>query len=469
MPPASSAAGRRALPVLALVLAGLLTAGLLTGCMAQPPALVYLGAAPAAPGIDTARLVPQLVAAPAPPGPPEQVWRASWAAAPQAPGATGASATGVRKTTVRTTVRLSAGGTTLRLRLSNAYGRVPLTVSAASIVNLDAAVTLGAAQPTPVRFGGQTELTLAAGAAATSDPVALAVPALGQLSVNLFFRDVTGPLTWHPHARAITSAATGDRTGDPSNTSFTPLVEGRILLSGVDVLDDPGARTVVTIGDSITDGSSSTVGEDRRYPDALARTLLTADPQRRWSVANAGISGNRILAGRSVSGASALSRLARDVIATPGVSDVVWLQGLNDIGMAHATDPGVRPQRAVTAATIIAGLQQGINELHGAGLRVYGATLPPFQDARPIGVDPAGSFYSAAGEAERQAVNDWIRTSGAYDGIVDLAAVLADAGQPLRLRSDYDSGDHLHPNDAGYQAIAVAVAAVLVSHAPPVP
>ena len=199
---------------------------------------------------------------------------------------------------------------------------------------------------------------------------------------------------------------------------------------------------MVAFGDSITDGVGSSLGADARWPNDLARRLdALADPT--LAVADEGIGGNRVLASARCCGASAEARFGRDALDQPGVRDVIVLEGINDIGFSAAL-----PGPGVSAAQIIAGYQQLIAQAHARSLKIFGATLLPFQGARP---------YTAAGEATREAVNTWIRTSGAFDGVIDFDAVMRDPADPLRLNPAYDSGDHLHPNDAGYQAMADAI------------
>ena len=215
-------------------------------------------------------------------------------------------------------------------------------------------------------------------------------------------------------------------------------------LSGLVVRSPGAAGTVVAFGDSITDGVQSTVGANVRWPNDLARRL---DAQRGpgLSVADEGIGGNRVLIGSRCCGASAEARFARDALDQPGVRDIIVLEGINDIGFG-AGPPNAGPD--VSAARIIAGYEQLIAQAHARGLRIFGATLLPFQGA---------GYYTAAGEATREAVNTWIRTSGAFDGVIDFDAVMRDPADPLRLNPAYDSGDHLHPDDAGYQAMADAI------------
>jgi lysophospholipase L1-like esterase len=295
-----------------------------------------------------------------------------------------------------------------------------------------------------VTFGGGQRVTLAAGAEVFSDPVPLAVAPERDLAVSLHVPGPSGPATQHGGAYTTSYSTTGDHAADPGAAAFTTTMSSWYLLDGIDVRSSASAGTVVTLGDSITDGTNSTVDANRRYPDDLARRLLATRHGRAPGVLNEGASGNRLLTDAGSSGVNAQSRFARDVLAQTGVRDVILLEGINDIGhnLGPVAGQPVTPQDIIEAMSNIA------RAAHEHGLRIIGATL------LPIG----GSKYdNPDAEAKRQAVNTWIRTGNTFDGIVDFDQALRDPADPGRYQSRYDSGDHLHPNDSGYQAMADAI------------
>ncbi|WP_197321139.1 SGNH/GDSL hydrolase family protein [Saccharomonospora sp. NB11] len=367
-------------------------------------------------------------------------WVGSWHAAMTQPNTSGPSAEGFTDTTLRQVAHLSVGGDTVRVRLSNAYSDEPLVVGAATVAPRDddraGTPDVDADLLRPVTFGGRSSVTIPAGADWVSDPVELTVPDNSDLVVNLYLPGPTGPATYHGMGFATSFSASGDATTD-SGAAFTRLDTSRYFLTGVDVTTR-ARGSVVFFGDSITDGAESTVDANLRYPDQVADRLLARGPHR-CGVLNAGISGNRLLTDAGTYGESALARFDRDVLSRPGVHTVVLLEGINDIG--NSGDE-------LEAEDLIAVYRQFIARAHDAGLRVVGATLTPFEGA---------GYYTEAGEGARQAVNEWIRTSGEFDAVVDFDVVVRDPEHPSRFLPDYDVGDHLHPNDAGFTAMAAAV------------
>jgi lysophospholipase L1-like esterase len=369
-------------------------------------------------------------------------WVTAWGASPvvgsDVPGSTCPAGTGLTDQTVRNVVFLSAGGDQVRIRLTNAFGTQAMQVAHASV----AVQSAGAgAVPGTVRgltFGGQQAVTLAAGGDALSDPVPLRVAAAATLLVSVYAPGPTGPVTNHPFTAQGNYLGSGDLASSGSATGYqdTPCW---MLISGVDVRAPSRViGSVVALGDSITDTANTTGNANRRWPDDLARRL-NALPGPTLSVVNAGLGGNRLLAprdGQPYYGVPALARLDRDVFAQTGVRAVILLEGVNDIGYGASADE------------IISADQQIIAQSHARGLRIYGATITPFGGS---GVD------SVAAEKTRSDVNAWITTSHAFDGVIDFAAAVADPGHTTALNPLYDSGDHLHPNDAGCQALANAV------------
>jgi len=374
-------------------------------------------------------------------------WVSTWSASPQVavPGAL--SETGFDDQTVRNIVFTSVGGDMVRVRFSNSFGTTPLEIGAASIaVAGTGAATSG--PPVPLTFGGQSSVEIPDGAEALSDPVRMYVPRLSDLDVSVYLPQSTGPATNHSDAQQVNYYASGDQTSDSTGTPYTQQTQSWFFIDSVDVTGGRGdLGTLVAFGDSITDGFHSTVGANTRWPNDLARRL---DSRRdTLAVADEGISGDRVLTSDVCCGVNALARFDRDVLDRAGVKEVILLMGINDIGFSvTAPNPLTNPLTDVSADQIIAGYEQIIAQAHAAGLKIFGATLTPFEGA---------SYYSAAGEAKREAVNQWIRTSGAFDGVIDFDKVVRDPSNPLMIAPQYNSGDSLHPNDAGYQAMANAI------------
>jgi lysophospholipase L1-like esterase len=372
-------------------------------------------------------------------------WLASWAAAPMAatPRRLAApddfSAAGFHDQTIRDIAWTSAGGQAARITLSNQFGTRPVTFSQVDVGISAGGPLVVTGTDHRVTFAGRASVTIAPGASAASDPVAMTVPAQTDLAVSLYASGFTGPATYHSDAQqADYVSGPGDYAGRASAAAFTMASQHSYFLTEVDVLASAAAGgTIVAFGDSITDGYRSAVGANARWPNDLARRLLAGPPGQIHPVVDEGISGNRVLASSDVFGPSAQVRFLRDTAALSAARYVIVLEGINDIQFT-----------ATPAAAIIAGYQDLIAAAHAAGLKIFGATLTPFQGS---------VYYSAAGEADREAVNRWIRTSGAFDGVVDFDQAVRDPADPLRLRPGYDSGDHLHPDDAGDQAMADAI------------
>jgi lysophospholipase L1-like esterase len=344
------------------------------------------------------------------------------------------------------------------VRLTNTFGTRPLTVGAAHIAIEGAGADIVPGSDRQLTFGGRRAVTIAKGAEVYSDPVALAVGAEQHLAVSLYVPGASGPTTWHALAVQTNYVSTpGNHTGDPTGSAFTTTVMSWFWLDGVDVVAGGLDRAVVTLGDSITDGFASTVNADDRWPNFLARRLLALPADHHVSVLDEGISGNRVLHNAPCCGVSALARLNRDVLAQDGVRWVILLEGINDIGFSGLTGPETAPHTNVSAAQIIAGYKQIIIQVHSKRLKIYGATLTPFKGTTFPG------YYTPAGERKREAVNHWIRTSGAFDAVIDFDKAIRDPADPLRMLPNYDSGDHLHPNDAGYAAMADAINLALFS------
>ncbi|TWD80268.1 lysophospholipase L1-like esterase [Kribbella amoyensis] len=365
-------------------------------------------------------------------------WVASWGAAMTEAGPAGPAAKGVRNQTIRQVAHLSVGGSTLRIRLSNRFGKRPLVVGRATVAprKSSAAGTpnVELLRLIPVTFRGSAAVTIPVGREAVSDPIDVEAPDDSDLVISTYFPGSTGPLTQHPAGYATAFAAPGNQTGAGGAAYRRIPGMARFVVDGVDVRSD-ARGSVVLFGDSITDGASSPINGNLRYPDQLADLLAL----RRYGAVNAGIGGNRLLANGGVSGEAAIARFERDVIRRPGVKSVLVLEGINDI---RATRGGISATQLINAHKVM------IAKAHAAGLKAYGATLTPYW---------ATEHYTVGGEIARQALNQWIRTSGEYDGYVDFEHAVRDPKQPLRLLPAYDSGDHLHPNAKGFTAMARAV------------
>jgi lysophospholipase L1-like esterase len=374
-------------------------------------------------------------------------WGATWAASPHAPTeAFGPSwgPAGFDDHTVRQVVRISEGGAAVRIRLSNAYGTSPLVVTGATVAH---AADGAAVRPNTVRhltFRGHRSVTVPVGGDVVGDLAPLPVAPLSRVAVTLYLAGKTGPATGHVFASATSWRASGDHRADVAADAFAETSSSWFYLSAVEVVDfTPRREVVVAFGDSITDGAASTVDADNRYPDELAERL-----GGRRAVVNAGIGGNRVLNDSACFGEKATSRFERDALAQPDVRTVILLEGINDIGFPHFAFECTTPNPEVTAAELIAGYRELIGKAHARGVRIVGGTLLPFKGA---------GYFTEQGEAVRDRVNAWIRTSGEFDAVVDFDRALADPADPDVLRPAYDSGDRLHPNDAGYRAMAEAV------------
>lgn len=381
-------------------------------------------------------------------------WQSVWATATQRPGASFApnwSEEGFANQSVRQVIRVTNGGSVLRLRLSNSYGAQDLQVTGATIARSAGGAAVQPNTLQPLTIGASPAFRIAAGTEAVTDPVVLPIAPLDAVTVTLYFAQATGPATYHAQALGTSYRAEGDHRSDAAADAFSDTTESFYYLAALETADLLPRRSAVALfGDSITDGFASTPDAYNTYPEELAERLAAQGQPR--SVLNLGIGGNRVTVDSQWMGDSALSRFRRDVLGQPGVGTVAILEGINDIGLSGGSMPMGAPFPVVSADQLIAGQRALIGQAHAAGLRVVGATILPF----------AGSpYYDTGKEAVRAAVNAWIRTSGEFDAVVDLDAALADPADAQRLAPVWDSGDHLHPGDAGYAAMAAAVAAAL--------
>ncbi len=368
-------------------------------------------------------------------------WSATWGAAPAGPPPS-ASTQSFTSQTLRLVVHTSIGGNRVRVRFSNEMGSTPLRIGAASIGVRSSSSAILQATLRSLSFGGQSAITIPAGAPALSDPVELAVPAQADLAISLYLPGTVQATTIHD--MALTSSYLSP-AGDYTSSVSMPVsrsITSWPFLTEVDV--DGAASTLVAIGDSLTDGARSTGNVNRRWPDYLVRRLQASlGAGGRIGVVNRGISANLLLndyATALIAGRDVLERFDRDVLATAGVRYLAVLIGINDISYSSGSNP-------IPVADLIAGYRQVIARAHAHGITVIGATLPPMEGF---------VYYTAAREAVRRAANSWIRFSGEFDAVADIEAALRDPNDPARILPLYDSGDHLHPNDAGYQAMANA-------------
>ncbi|WP_019399212.1 SGNH/GDSL hydrolase family protein [Pseudoxanthomonas sp. GW2] len=397
-----------------------------------------------------ALLLAVAVAVPLQAQPVQPAWIATWTASPQ-PRWDGDFALPSNlpfqffDQTVRQVARVSIGGPRVRVVLSNEYGTRPLRIGAARIAlaGRDGAIVPGSDRV--LSFGGQAAASIPPGAPLLSDPVELDVAPLSHVAVSLYLPEPTAPSTFHWDARQTAWVGAGNQAG-ATRIAADATLDTRVFLRDVLVEAAPGTRAVVAFGDSITDGNMASIDADARWPDVLAARLA---PQG-VAVLNAGISGARVLRDRM--GDNALARFERDVLAQPGVAAVVLLMGINDIGWQDTPlGPG---ERSADAEELIAGYRQLIAWARARGVRIVGGTLTPFEGA--LEQTPQHGYHSAAKERIRQQVNAWIRDGGEFDAVLDFDALLRDPARPTRFLPAYDSGDHLHPGDAGYRAMGEA-------------
>jgi len=382
--------------------------------------------------------------------PVQSPWVGSWAAAQQIPEPQNAlPPDDLHDATLRQIIHLSAGGDAIRVHVSNAFGRAPLHLTSVHVAR-PISISSASIQPDsdkPLLFAGQPDVTVPAGAEYISDPLNLSVAPGSDLAISIHFDDPPQPETGHPGSRATSYVAHGDLTAS-ADLPNAKKVDHWYQLAALDVnVATAGAFSIVTLGDSITDGHGATTNGNDRWPDVLARRLRDAG-FRNVGVLNAGIGGNHLLTDGL--GPNVLARFDRDVLAQAAVRDVMVFEAINDIGGLARTSGATPAQHAALVQQILGAYQQIITRAHAAGLRVIGATITPF----------GGSGYyhpDAASEADRQAVNAWILTPGHFDAVVDFDKVVRNPAHPERLLPAFDCGDHLHPSPAGYAAMANAI------------
>ncbi len=395
-------------------------------------------------------------------------WIGTWAASVQP--ALPANPQSFHNQSLRLIVHTSAGGSRVRIRISNTYGDHPLLIGTAHAARRSAEADIDPASDRALMFQGQPSATIAAGSMAVSDPVELEVPALSDLAISLFLPETTVAATSHILAKqtSYVSLDTGDSTADAKFT-VGKKIRSWPFLTGVDIAASPRGAAIVAFGSSLTDGDGSATDTNGRWPDVLAARLQNDAGRKELGVLNEGIIGNRLLADSparlltdgpqtasrfgAALGEAGLKRFKRDVLDQTGVKYVFMGLGINDLAY-----PGSLTAEKVSAKSLIAGYRRLIASAHQKGVRIIGLTNPPFESSF---LDSTIHFYSPEKEAVRQEVNAWIRGSGKFDDVVDFDRVLRDPSHPTQLLPAYDSGDHIHPNNAGYIAAATAIPLVL--------
>jgi len=385
---------------------------------------------------------------------PRAHWVVSWGASPSPPpdGAhIQTKSLEFNNQTLREIVHLSVGGSAVRVRFSNFFGKLALEIGSAHLARRTSASTILPSSDRVLTFGGAPGISVPPNAFVLSDPVQLSVPAESDLAISIFVPNVTSAAGIHYLAQQTSYVGPGDLTSSPSIANPRAITSW-IFLAGVDVSAPLSAAAIAVFGDSRVDGDGSTPNANRRWPDALAKRLSQRGLP--LGVLNAGIIGNRILhdappvAGEL--GVSGLARFDHDALDQPGVKYVIVLEGIVDIGLPGT--PLATVSEAVSVENLIAGMKQLIERAHDRGMRIFGATQTPFGGAATI-----PGIFSAEKEAQRKALNQWIRSSHAFDGVIDFEKVVLDPANPQRIRPAWDSGDHIHPNDAGYQAMGNSI------------
>jgi lysophospholipase L1-like esterase len=372
-------------------------------------------------------------------------WVGAWSTSPIPPTDTGLSNEGFNNVTLRQIVHPHIDGSKIRIKLSNLYGIKAITFNSVRVALQDVDATTLPGTDRKVTFRtGQSTVTILPGAEVWSDPIALPIKDCHNLTVSLYIAAASGPATWHNMALQTNYISNpGDHTADLQAGAYAKTMTSWFWLTGVEAVADETVKgTLVILGDSISDGNFSTIDANQRWPDYLARRIRKESPQYQLAVLNQGISGNFLFADVSGCGLKTSDRLEHDVLQQNKLKAVILLIGINDIGHRHCYDPN----------RMIAAMKEIIARVHAKGARIYGGTLTPYavRANRP-------GYFTPEGELTRQAVNNWIRTSCAFDGVIDFDQAIRDPKNPLMMLSLYDSGDHLHPKDAGYEAMANAV------------
>ncbi|MCR8851129.1 GDSL-type esterase/lipase family protein [Rossellomorea sp. SC111] len=364
-------------------------------------------------------------------------WVGAWTTSMQAPFEEGISHKGFEDQTIRMIVHPHVNGKKIRLRLSNAFSEEPLTIQEVHVAISQGESDIEKDSDQKVTFEGKSTVTIPPGERKYSDSVSLEMTDDKPIAVSFYTKERSGPVTWHPVSMQTTYVSSGNRVSASNPSTFKEKEKAWFWLDGVDVPADDSLRgAIVVIGSSIANGNKSTEDTNRRWPDHLARRLN--QDQSDLTIMNAGISGNQLINSHPDKGENTLARLQRDVFSQQGVKALILHQGLNDI----------RHYPEYDAEKIIGRMKKIIYSTHDQGLKIYGGTLTPFKGS---------GIFTSRGEKTRQEVNHWIRTSGKFDGVIDFDKALRDPDEPEHYLKKYDSGDHLHPNDEGYQRMADTV------------
>lgn len=383
-------------------------------------------------------------------------WIASWTAAPMNVWGPDAPLSGFYGQTVREIARLTVGGSAVSVRLTNEFGTTPVRIEAAELALAGMQCRVDALTRRPLTFGGHRAATIAPGAPLVSDPVAIGVPPLARLAVSYYSSGFIPVETHHFEAQQTAFISEPGNFTEAEQMVVQQTTTSHYLLSAIYTAAAPTARGIVCLGDSITDGYASSIDADRRWPDVLAERLQRNGDFGEVAVLNQGIGGNRLLHSRR--GQKALERFDRDVLSFAGISHLILLEGVNDIVWPNTVLAG--PDEAVSADDLIVGIHQLLVRARLAGIKVLLGTLTPFEGTLPE--FPHGGYYTPAKERIRQAINAWVRKDSDADGVLDFDAVLRDPAVPTRLLAEFDSGDHIHPNDNGYRAMANAIDTALL-------
>ena len=377
-------------------------------------------------------------------------WIGTWATSQQIPEPNNALPTAdLTDATLRETVHVSTGGSMVRIHISNAFGTHPLHLTSVHIARpiSSASSAIDPSIDTPLLFNGAPDIIIPPAAEYLSDPIAYSLAPLSDLTVSMHVEAEPGQQTGHPGSRQTSFYTHGDLTS-AANLPSSQKVEHWYFLSGIDVQSAPGAFSIVTLGDSITDGAATTLNGNDRWPDVLAQRLQANPSTRNVGVLNQGIGGNHLLTDGL--GPNALARFDRDVLAQPGVRYLILLEAINDLGALSRTDNATQAMHDQLVHRLIGAYQQIVARAHAHGIKVYGATVTP---------DTGSGYYhpDAASDSDRQQLNTWIRQSGHFDAVIDFDKLTADPANPKQLLPAYDSGDHLHPGPAGYKAMGQSI------------
>ena len=376
---------------------------------------------------------------------PSEDWTTTWGASETVPAPNSWS---FSNQTLRLIVHTTTGGNQIRIKLTNIFGSRPLSIGSASVALQESGAGIVGGSNRTLTFGGQPSILIPKGAYVLSDSVPLSILSQHDLTVSFFISGDSGPVSKHPLALQTSFVSTpGDYVARDDGGPFQTPIHDWPYLAAVEVRTAVVSQSIVAFGDSITDGYRSTADTNHRWPNYLADRLTAA--HRNIAVVNEGIGGNRMwhdaLPAQTDFGPSGLSRFDRDAITVTGTSHIIVLLGINDIGQAG---PAMHPEEQVGAEEMIVGLKQFALRAHSHGIKIIGGTLTPYGGA---------AYFDAQGEEKREHVNAWIRTTKDFDGVIDFDAAIRDPAMPIQIKAAYDSGDHLHPNDEGYKAMAAAI------------